>query len=57
MEDKLLTKNEICEYLKMSKSKIDILIRGKNIPYLKIGKNVRFDFDDLIKWLYEKKRE
>jgi excisionase family DNA binding protein len=57
MEDKLLTKNEICEYLKMSKSKIDILIRGKNIPYLKIGKNVRFNKDDMINWLYEKKRE
>jgi excisionase family DNA binding protein len=57
MEDKLLTKNEICEYLKMSKSKIDILIRGKNIPYLKIGKNVRFNKDDMINWLFEKKRE
>jgi len=56
MVDKLLTKNEICEYLKMSKSKIDILIRGKNIPYYKIGKNVRFDFDDLMKWLEEKRR-
>jgi len=56
MEDKLLTKNELCEFLKISKSKIDIMMKENSIPYYKIGKNVRFDFDDLKNWLFEKKR-
>jgi len=56
MEDKLLTKNELCEFLKISKSKIDIMMKENSIPYYKIGKNVRFDFDDLKNWLFEKRR-
>jgi hypothetical protein len=56
VDNKLITKNELCEFLKVSKSKIDLMIKQNNIPYLKIGKNVRFEFDDLKKWLDEKRR-
>ena len=56
MEGKLLTKKELCDFLKISKSKIDIMMKENNIPYYKIGKNVRFNFDDLKQWLLEKRR-
>ena len=55
-KDELITKNELCEFLKVSKSKIDLMMKENNIPYLKIGKNVRFEFDELKKWLDEKRR-
>jgi excisionase family DNA binding protein len=56
IEDRLITKDEVCEFLKISKSKIDIMMKENSIPYYKIGKNVRFDFDDLKNWLVEKRR-
>lgn len=54
--DRLITKDELCKFLKISKSKIDFMIKENSIPYYKIGKNVRFNFNDLENWLVEKRR-
>jgi len=39
----------------MSKSKVYYLIQRREIPYIKIGRNVRIKEADLLKWL-EKQR-
>ncbi len=41
LEDPILTIQEVARYLKMSKSKIYNLVSKKEIPHLKIGRNVR----------------
>lgn len=46
---------EVAKYLKMSKSKVYYLIQRREIPYIKIGRNVRIKEADLLKWL-EKQR-
>jgi len=55
MSDEVLDKKETSEFLKMSVSNIDRLIRKKEIPYSKVGKKVLFLKEDLILWLKEKR--
>lgn len=50
MEDKLLNKRELSNYLGFSIGKIDTLIKNKKIEYYKIGKNVRFDKNEVKDW-------
>lgn len=50
MEDKLLNKRELSNYLGFSIGKIDTLIKNKKIEYYKIGKNVRFDKSEVKDW-------
>jgi excisionase family DNA binding protein len=38
-------------YLKISKSKMYYLVKRKEIPYVRIGRNVRIKESDLTKWL------
>ena len=49
--DKVLTIPEVATYLKISKSKIYYLVSRKEIPHLKLGRNVRIRESDLQKWL------
>lgn len=49
--DKVLTISEVAAYLKISKSKIYYLISRKEIPHLRLGRNVRIRESDLKKWL------
>ena len=49
--DKFLTIPEVAAYLKISKSKIYYLVSRKEIPHLKLGRNVRIRESDLQKWL------
>jgi len=49
--DKVLTIPEVAAYLKISKSKIYYLVSQKQIPHLKVGRNVRIRESDLQKWL------
>ena len=41
----------MAEYLKMSTSKVYHLVQRKQIPHLKIGRNVRIREGDLLKWV------
>lgn len=51
MTEILLTPLDVARYLKLSKSKVYYLIQRKQIPHIKIGKNVRVKPSDLEKWL------
>ena len=49
--DRILTIPEVALYLKISKSKIYYLVQRKEIPHVRIGRNVRIKESDLVKWL------
>lgn len=49
--DKVFTIPEVAAYLKISKSKIYYLVSQKQIPHLKLGRNVRIRESDLQEWL------
>jgi excisionase family DNA binding protein len=49
--NKVLTIPEVAAYLKISKSKIYYLVSQKQIPHLKLGRNVRIRESDLSEWL------
>jgi excisionase family DNA binding protein len=51
LEEPILTIPEVARYLKMSKSKIYNLVSRKEIPHLKIGRNVRIRRTDLQIWM------
>ena len=50
----LLTKNDLKEYLNCSIGKIDLMMKEKQIDYIKIGKSVRFDKESVDKLLKRK---
>lgn len=47
----IYTVAEVARYLKISKSKIFYLVAKKQIPHLKIGRNIRIRRGDLEAWL------
>ena len=49
--DKVFTIPEVAAYLKISKSKIYYLVSQKQIPHLKVGRNVRIRESDLLEWM------
>jgi excisionase family DNA binding protein len=54
MMDKILTVPEVATYLQMSRSKVYYLIQRKELPHIKIGRNVRIRQSDLEQWLNSK---
>jgi excisionase family DNA binding protein len=46
-ELRLITKNELSERLSISTSKINKMIKNKELDYLKIGKSVRFNLSNV----------
>jgi excisionase family DNA binding protein len=48
----MLTKEDLCEWLKVSLPTVDRLMK-QGMPHLKIGKAVRFEQEDVKKWLEE----
>ena len=57
LEDPILTIPEVARYLKISKSKIYNLVSKKEIPHLKIGRNVRIRQTDLQKWMEKQTKQ
>ena len=51
MENKLLNKKELSNYLGLSVGKIDTLIKDNKIEYYKIGRNVRFKIGEVKSWI------
>jgi excisionase family DNA binding protein len=49
--DKIFTVPEVAAFLKISKSKVYYLVSKKEIPHLKIGRNVRIRQKDLQMWM------
>lgn len=52
----ILTFAEACDFLKIKKSRLRTAIFRKEIPFLKIGRLIRFDMCDLEKWIEELKQ-
>lgn len=52
MNDEILTIDELAEYLKVSRVTINRL-RDRGLPWFKVGKNVRFKKNEVLKWLDE----
>lgn len=46
--DKLLTPDELCEVLDIKKSKLYKLTSRRIIPFLKIGRELRFQLDKVL---------
>lgn len=44
---RLITKNELSNRLNISTSKINKMIKNKELEYLKIGKSVRFNLNSV----------
>ena len=55
MNDQILTIPEVAAYLKVSKSKIYYLVQRNEIPYIRLGRNVRILESDLAAWLQMQK--
>ncbi len=53
--DEILTIPQVAKYLKISKAKIYYLVQRREIPHIKIGRNVRIRESDLVKWLEKHK--
>jgi excisionase family DNA binding protein len=51
--DKLLTLKELCEWLTVEPVWVYRQTREKSIPYIKVGKYLRFSKPDIEKWIRE----
>jgi|TARA_R110001592_G_scaffold33062_1_gene115084 excisionase family DNA binding protein len=56
MIKELLDKKELSDYLGFSVGKIDNLIKHNKIEYYKIGKNVRFNVNEVKNWVSNHKQ-
>jgi len=54
---KLVTPKEIALYLKVSPKSVYYWVARNEIPYLRVGRHLRFDLSQVIKWLSEKTLE
>lgn len=52
----MLTKKELAEELRISIPTIDRQLK-LGMPHVNIGKAVRFELDEVVKWLKEKSNE
>lgn len=50
-EEKLLTKKEIAEFLNISIKTIDKKVHMNEIPYMKVGRLVRFSKSRILAWV------
>ena len=50
----ILTKKEVSQFLKCSIGMVDKLM-SNNLPYYKIGRNVKFKREEIIDYLEERK--
>ena len=52
---KLLTFDEARELLNTSKAHLRYLVFHKKLPYIKLNRLIRFDYDDLANWINQNK--
>ena len=50
MNGKLLRKKDVCEMLKVSNGKLDLMMRD-GLKYVKLNRNVRFRIEDINDYL------
>lgn len=51
-EVKFLTIDDVSEMLQVTRSTVYNL-KKKGLPFIKLGKNIRFDQDEVINWVRE----
>ena len=51
----LLNADQVCQILQVKKSYLYHLTHHNKIPYVKIGNHLRFDEQDLNKWVEDQK--
>ena len=56
-EKRLLNKCQLAEYLGLKVYTIDSWVSQRRVPFIKLGKCVRFDPDEIELWLKERKVE
>lgn len=49
--NKLLTIEELADFLQIKKSFIRSLVFQRKIPFIKIGRLIRFDMNEIIQWI------
>ena len=47
----ILKVSEVAAYLKLSKSKVYLMVQRNQLPHLKMGKSVRIRKCDLLEWI------
>ena len=57
MERRFLDIGEIADYLKVKEGTVYVWVWHKQIPYIKMGRLIRFDLRKVEKWLEEKSIE
>lgn len=57
METSLLTTEEACKMLKVSKAALYNYVKAKEIPAFKFGRRWKFPQADLEKWINQKMQE
>lgn len=50
----ITTTKELAEFLKISESTIHRAVRDGDLQSLKVGRNVRYEKDEVLKWLNAK---
>jgi len=50
MAKEYFTTKELCEFLKISKNQ-PVKLRKMGLPYIKVGGMIRYDKDEVQKWL------
>jgi excisionase family DNA binding protein len=53
----LIDIDELCIKLNLKESRLRWMVFTNKIPYLKIGRSVRFDLDEINSWLNKKRKE
>ena len=51
MPKKICNLKELSDYLQISISQIRKLVREKKIPYFRIGNRIKFDINEINKWI------
>ena len=51
MKSNLLDKKGVCDLLNISIGKLDLLMKNKEIKYIKLNKMVRFRLDDIFEMI------
>ena len=57
MVKRFLNKSELAEYLGIKEGTVSVWVCHKKIPYVKVGRLVKFDLRNIDKWLEERSVE
>lgn len=51
---KLWTPKNLADYLSVKESVVKYWVRSQVVPYIRIGRQIRFDRDDILEWIAAK---